>query len=328
MLRLLSTCIVVAAAAPTWAQPASAQAQAEATFREGRALLEKGDVAAACKAFDASYALDPTAPTLLNRANCRDLNHQLATAWGLFLEAERQTRNTNDEATKELHQVALAHSQQLAPRVSKLTISVAADGQQDGLEILRDGQRVEATLWNVALPFDGGTYTITARAPGSTEWTTRVTIGAEADTKTVDIPRLKTLASQAEGSSAAHSPLRRTAVGGTPPGHGKKILGLALGGVAVGASVVGIIAAGASNNAYDDINADANAERPFDPTKQSAAHADTAIAGAMFGVAAAAAIAGGVLYYLGVRDAHTEPTVAIAPIVSPSVFGASAGLRF
>jgi hypothetical protein len=48
-------------------------------------------------------------------------------------------------------------------------------------------------MWNRVLPVDGGTYTITAHAPGSSAWSTQVTVGAEGDTKTVEIPDLSNL---------------------------------------------------------------------------------------------------------------------------------------
>jgi hypothetical protein len=48
-------------------------------------------------------------------------------------------------------------------------------------------------MWNRALPIDGGTYTITARAPGSNDWSVRVTLVPEADTRTVDVPDLRNL---------------------------------------------------------------------------------------------------------------------------------------
>jgi serine/threonine-protein kinase len=322
--------LLAGARGQAFAQNADAQAQAEASFREGRDLLAKGDFAAACRAFDASYSLDATLQTLLNRANCREQNHELATAWSLFIEAERQSSAATDEATQQLHQVALDHSQQLAPRVSKLTISVSADSKLDRLEILRDKDRVDPAVWNVALPIDGGTYAITARAPGSTEWTTSVTIGSEADTKTVDVPKLQILAPQPPPKPAAPE---APDVGGGPSettdaGHGQKMTGIALGGVAVGALVTGVVFARLSSAAYDDINSAAKANKPFDPTKQSSAHTDTTVAGVMFGLAGAAAIAGGVLYYLGVRAGQAEPTVAIAPLVAPAAGGATVSVHF
>src|SRR5262249_6041948 len=73
------------AAGTAHAQPAGAQA--ETLFRQGKDLMAKGKIAEACAAFDASQKLEPTISALLNLAACREKNGQLATAWGLFLEA-------------------------------------------------------------------------------------------------------------------------------------------------------------------------------------------------------------------------------------------------
>ena len=175
------------------AQPAAAAAQAEALFRQGRELMEANRLAEACAAFEASQRLDPTIGTLLNHANCREKNDQLATAWGLFLEAARTTRNAIDDTGRGHHLVAMERAQKLEPRVSKLTISVTAESHVENLVLARDGQRLDQGMWNRALPIDGGTYTITASAPGSMEWSAKITIGVERDTKSVDVPKLATL---------------------------------------------------------------------------------------------------------------------------------------
>src|SRR5512147_2936876 len=90
--------------ARTGAHAQSSTAQAETLFRQGKDLIAHGKIAEACAAFDASQKLDPTIATLLNQAACREKNGQLATAWGLFLDAERQSRAAADEATRQLHQ--------------------------------------------------------------------------------------------------------------------------------------------------------------------------------------------------------------------------------
>jgi serine/threonine-protein kinase len=179
-----------------WSSAALAQpsgAQAEVLFRQGRDLLAAGKVADACVAFEESQKLQPAVTTLLNLAGCREKLGQIATAWGLFLDAVRDTRSATDAAGQQLHGVAQAHADKLEPRVSRLTINVPQQSQVEGLEITRGQERVEPALWNRALPIDGGTYTITARAPGANPWLTRVTITDEGDIKTVQVPDLRNL---------------------------------------------------------------------------------------------------------------------------------------
>jgi hypothetical protein len=175
---------LLATAAAASAGPAGAQA--EVLFREGRKLMAAGKTAEACAAFEESQKLDPATTTLLNLAACREQNGQLATAWGLFLDAERQTRTANDDATQKLHDVARTHAEKLEPRVSKLTIAVKH--KRDGLEIKRDQERVDPVMWNRALPIDGGKYTIHAHSDDGPDFTTKVTVAVEGDSKVVEIP--------------------------------------------------------------------------------------------------------------------------------------------
>ncbi|MBC7978099.1 MAG: hypothetical protein H7138_24210, partial [Myxococcales bacterium] len=172
------------------AQAQSASAQAEVMFREGRTLLAAGKIAEACAAFESSQKLEPATSTLVNLASCRERNGQLATAWGLFLDAARATRDAAGAQAKKLYKVASDRARRLEPRVSKLTIHVPPGSRIAGLEILRAADVVEPAMWNRAMPIDGGTYQIAARAPGATIWTLSVTVGAEADARTVDVPRL------------------------------------------------------------------------------------------------------------------------------------------
>jgi len=188
------------------AQPASVQAQA--LFDSGRKLMAAGKFADACTAFESSQQLDPAVSTLLNLADCREQNRQLATAWGVFLDANRMARNTNNER---FAKVANNHARALEPRLSRLAISVPASHQVPGLEILRGSELVNPAAWNNPLPIDGGTYTITARAPGRATWKTVKTIKFESDNVTVEIPALSESRSDAVAATAA--PSRP----GTPP---------------------------------------------------------------------------------------------------------------
>jgi hypothetical protein len=217
-----------ALALPAAAQAQSGGAQAETLFRQGKDLMAKGKIVEACAAFDASQKLDPTIATLLNQAACREKNAQLATAWGLFLEAERQTRTATDAATQQLHQVAATKAAKLEPRLSTLTVTVTDPNRVPGLQVLRGGEPVDPGAWNRALPVDGGTYQITARAPGNAEWSATITVGNEHDARTIEIPRLKAAALEelpvhtADGEAAP-----------APPRARSKTVPLVIGGAAV-----------------------------------------------------------------------------------------------
>jgi hypothetical protein len=163
-------------------------AQAEALFREGRELVAKGDFARACEAFDSSQQLEPAIATLLNQADCREQNGQLATAWVLFLDAERQAKASTDPSVRDLESVAATHAAALTTRLSTLAIAVAHP--VDRLQIRRDGAPLDASAWNHPLPIDGGTHVVTASAPGRIEWKQAVEVGREHDAQSVAVPEL------------------------------------------------------------------------------------------------------------------------------------------
>lgn len=169
----------------------STSAEAEALFRQGRDLMKAGKLAEACAAFEQSQKLEPATTTLLNLAGCREKNGQLASAWGAFVDAERQTRTGTDSATKQLHQIAADRANALEPQLSKLTIDVPDASRLPGLTITRGTEPVAEATWNHPLPVDGGTYVITAKADGMRDWHGTVTVGRDHDSKTIDVPRLE-----------------------------------------------------------------------------------------------------------------------------------------
>ena len=219
---------LAAFASPGEAAAQPADTQADVLFRRGRELLTAGNYAEACAAFDASQELAPNISTLVNQANCREKHGQLASAWRLFADAERQTRTATDEPTRELHQIVADRATRLEPRRSMLTIEVPGDRQIAGLEILRNGERIAPDAWNQALPVDGGTYEITARAPGRPDWSTTISVGIERDRKTIEVPRL-IAAAPVPVAPSPHVPPHEPA----PAGHHRSILPLAFAGGAV-----------------------------------------------------------------------------------------------
>src|SRR5688572_29480403 len=90
--RVAALVVILIAATASRADAQEAGAQAEALFREGRELLASGRIPQACAAFEQSQKLEPATTTLLNLAGCREMNKQYASAWGYFLQAERETR--------------------------------------------------------------------------------------------------------------------------------------------------------------------------------------------------------------------------------------------
>src|SRR5262249_46158300 len=158
-----------------------ATAQAEALFRQGRALLEARKVSEACAAFQESQRLEPAVTTLINLAGCRAKPGQLATAWGPLLDRETQARAGTSPGTHQLPQVGPERAGKLEPRVSKLVLDVPAGQEVDGLEIVHNQVAVPRGMWSRDLPVDGGTYTVVATAAGFVTWSVDVVVLPEAD---------------------------------------------------------------------------------------------------------------------------------------------------
>ena len=321
--KIVVAALAAVTAASSGARAQSSTAQAETLFREGKDLIAKGKIAEACAAFDASQKLDPTIATLLNQASCREKNGQLATAWGLFLDAERQSRAATDAATRQLHQVATDHAAKLEPRLSTLTITVPAENRVGGLEILRNTEPVEPGAWNKALPVDGGTYSIAAHAPGNAEWSSTVTVAPDHDSKSIEIPKLKAAALQPAHDATPASTTTDSAPIDRPR---SKVVPLVLGGAAI---VLGGVAIGlelSANSTYDKSKAETD-----DAKQASLWHSANNKRNAGIGFGTAGVVSAGVAVWLylrsgGEHEATSTSTQASRLIIEPILGSDRAGL--
>jgi hypothetical protein len=193
--------LAVVSAALVIARPALGQdvAAAEALFREGRELLEKGDYANACPKLAESNRLDPSSGTALNLALCHQKQGKTATAWAEYLVAARLARQQGkeDRATE-----ATAKAAELEKQLSHLTIVVTTP--VPSLEVRRDDVRIEASGLGTSLPVDPGRHVITASAPGYKTASVEVTIGGARDAQTATIPALAAGVSD-QGAGADHA---------------------------------------------------------------------------------------------------------------------------
>lgn len=294
------TCFLLGAVTPAGAQPAERQAQA--LYDLGRASVAAGKTAEGCAAFEQSQQLAPVITTLFALATCRERLGQLATARKLFLRVAAQTRSASDRTAAQLHGLARDRAASLEPRLSKLTIRVPDQRKRGGFEIRRDQESVPAEAWNVELPVDGGTFTITARAPGAKDWSTQVTLALEADAKTVDVPELQEI-------EPGGAELPKAIAAEQPPGSsGRRSVGLP---IAVGAGAV-VLLGGAVLFALD--------QDPVTRPDQVASgrYRETATLGILLG--ASGAVLAGVGGFLWWRHGEARP----APVIVPASGGAGA----
>jgi len=201
IVRLVLALAILAVAAPA----ARAQSvEADVLFREGKKLLKEGKIAEACDKLEASDRIESSIGTLLNLADCRERNHQLATAWAAFRKAATAAKIAHDtKRESEAHR----REKLLDARLSYLTINVPDGNRVDGLAIARNGTTIDPALWNQSVPIDPGEYEIVGQAPNRERWSKRVKIASEGETVAIEVPKLE--------APHAKTPDRPVAV--TPP---------------------------------------------------------------------------------------------------------------
>ncbi|MBV8760056.1 MAG: tetratricopeptide repeat protein [Deltaproteobacteria bacterium] len=321
----IAAALVCALASSVSAQ--SASAEAEALFRQGRDLMKAGKLTEACAAFEQSQKLEPATTTLLNLAGCREKNGQLASAWGAFVDAERQTRSGTDSGTKQLHQIASDKATLLESELSKLTISVPEGSRIKGLVVARNNEPISDVMWNHPLPVDGGTYTITATA-GALNWSTTVTIARDHDIKTIEVPKLEEKAKKPPPVVTAPPPTAPTPSPVQPepppepePAHASKLVPiLTIAGGAV------LIAGGVAFELSGESTYDAAKKEMTDQARrtslESSANTKRYTAEAL-GIAGLAVAGVGVWLYLRHPAETRDDGVALVPTATPTSVGLS-----
>ena len=309
---------VVVALCATGGAARAQSGSAAALYNEGYRLLDEGKLAEACEAFEASNRALPGAGTYIGLGHCRERNHQLASAWSAYQDAQARARDA------EKRDFASARIAALAPRLSYLTVTVSTTNRAAGLTIARNGTRLDPRLWNRRLPIDGGDYVIEARAPGREPWKIHVHVPEEGGQITTAVPDLE--AEVAPSPPAAAWTLRRKlAVGSFVAGAAAAVTGTAL-----------AVWARRDHDQADQL-CPMGPEVPCLNNARAtsmgrSAHNLSIGADVAFGIAGAAVITGAILWFTGERHASdgapAPPTVAIAPVVAPGWFAATAAWSF
>lgn len=282
-----------------------------ALFQEGRALADAGNHAEACAKFQASYRLVHKLGTLLNLADCNERTGRTATAWVQFTEAKEIAARTGQD---DRVLFAEQHMAALAPTLSRLTVSIASPPPPPGLVVKRDGVVLEPPALGTAVPIDPGPHTIEATAPGKRTWSSTVTMGPDADTRTVRVPDLEDEpATTAKPALSAEAPSARfDASSASRTASRRRTYAIVLGGtgaVGIGASAAfGLMASTRyeESKRSDDCIDDYCNQRGLD-TRRSASTLATVSTIAF--VSSAVFIAGGVILWLTAPSAR-----AAAPI--------------
>lgn len=222
VLGSLALCMVapgVALAEPT----AEERAQAEALFNEAKALIDKGELAPACDRFEKSQRLDPQIGTLLYLATCHEQIGLTATAWGEFKEALELATSA-----KKFERIAQAKDglARVEPTLSRATI--VAEEAAPGLLIRINGREVK--VLETSLPYNPGTLTIEAEAPGRKKHSQTVELAKGPVEITITVPKLEVEAVKTPVEDSPRDHTLAFIVGGA--GLGLTAVGLGLGGAA------------------------------------------------------------------------------------------------
>jgi hypothetical protein len=158
LVTLLATALFTAA--PAVAQTKDEEAQADAAFRSGKSLLERGDAAGACPLFAESKKHSPGIGISLYLADCYQRIGKTASAWSEFRTAEALAREHKDKRAD----LARRRAQALAPALDRIVIQVAPALAGASVVIACDGSPVPDDTWAAGYPVDPGDHVLVARA--------------------------------------------------------------------------------------------------------------------------------------------------------------------
>lgn len=322
-LLLLSSLVLLA---PRAVHAQSAIASADALYKEGKKLMKEGNVAEACKKFQASYDLEKAGGVLLNLAECHMKEGKVATAHGEFQAAlELATRDRNAERVKH----AQKRIKELDGQVPRLTLTF--DGPRPkGLSVKLDGTELGEGALGSALPIDPGRHALVLSAPkhGSRELSVEITKAGEQ--KSLALPALEP-EKEPEDAPRPPPPPPPAPSGGWMWPVGFTALGVGVAGLAVGAGF-GAVAldkgAVVSRECPNDLCSQAGMDA-YDAGRAAALASDV-------GLIAGGALAATGIVILLVAPAAAAPwakpagrassaprLLAVVPRVDASTFGAS-----
>ncbi|MEB2325077.1 MAG: hypothetical protein OZ921_21365 [Sorangiineae bacterium] len=312
-------------------------AAAEALFREGKVLLDRGELEAACTKLAASQELDPSSGTLLNLATCHERQGRTATAWAEFLAAARlaQTQGRPERVAEGKKRAAA-----LEPALSYMVITVTK--RVPGLAIRRDDTELDAGTWGSRIPIDPGPHALVASAAGYDAVELHITIGKSPEVKTVIIPELRAAAAPSTPTAAptttppaaekpqtaarTASPALTSSAADADHGAPNHTVAYVVGGLGGAALIAGGIFGGLAMSAYSrakeecptKMNCNEAAMSARDSAATRAMIADVGIGVGVVGLGVAS-----VLYFTAGDGAGSRAAATFTPYAAPSQAGFS-----
>jgi hypothetical protein len=316
----------------TAATPASAQqpadtaraGDAERLFREGRTLMEAGDLGAACPKFAESERLDPAPGTLLSLADCEERNKKLTRAREHY-----QLAASGFPKRDPRRAFATGRAQALEKRLARLTLRLPPDAPADAAIRMGDAPVPRSEL-GAAMSVDPGEVRIVVNAPGHAEKVIASRL-AEGETREIlcelgpaesAVPAMVPPSSMPAWSGTAEGPPPK------PRSDARRTVSFVLLGVGAASLVVGgvsgLMAAGKASTVKDHCTGD----YVCDQTGVDAASSGrflSPLSTVTFIAGAALVGAGAYLYFTSAKNKKSTSAAAVA--VVPLVSTDGAGLR-
>ncbi|HET6333303.1 MAG TPA: tetratricopeptide repeat protein [Polyangiales bacterium] len=295
--------------------------EARKLFLEGRELLEKRQLSAACDALERSQKLVPTIGTLLNLGMCHSTAGHFATAHDFYRKAEVLATLQRDPRRREF-----AHNEAatLAPKRATLTLRITANPDAD-VDVRVDDVRQPREVWSNPMYMDGGDHWISVEYKNSADaadvdkWVMPITIidgnkhvlvapefhpeGGKEARKAPEHEHAEAPAAAASIDYAVPSAGAATAREDVSPETGlssTRIVALSVGGAGVAALGASLVFAIMARNAYDESEPDFcgknNRCSPEGLRLRDDAFAD-ATSSTVFGIVGGAALVGGVVLW-------------------------------
>jgi hypothetical protein len=289
---------------------AQERALAETLFREAKSLVSAGKIAEACPKFAESQRLDPTVGTLMHLATCHEEEGKTATAWVEFSDAAQMAARAKQAERERLAQKS---ARALEAKLSKLVVK---SPPTEGLAISIDGVPLSSASLGVPLPFDPGTHTVEAKAPGKKVHTAQLVVERGPILQTLEIPAL---ADDAPPPAAAVSAPPAPPPPPPPPpssGGGQRTVGLVLGGVGLAAIGAGAFFGLRASSQADDADTFCTGKLCSDEglSKHDDASTSALVSTIGFGAGAGLLVLGGYLFFSAPRS--TSSAVTVMPSVA------------
>lgn len=250
--RPVSALLVVALLSATVSRPAHADGaeddrRAVLLFEEGRKLAKDGRCADAIPLLQESVKRAPGVGALLNLGLCYQTAGKTATAHGWFKRAADLANARNDPRREE----ARSRARALEASLSTLTIVVPRVSRTADLTVRIDDATVAREQWDVATPIDPGSHVVEVRSSALPKQIETVIVRPNGDHARYLVPvPPPPPAAPASGDTERD----RIPAGADSEGVGTaRTLGFVVGGLGLGALVVGGVTGGLAFAARGDL---------------------------------------------------------------------------